>query len=225
MSPTKFVAVAAITKEWGIGSHGNLPWHPRRLHFDMAFLKYVTTHRSRLREAGGVEFVKGEEEGEKNIVIMGRKTWESIPAQFRPMDKRINIIITSKPEEMACEISNMSKVLAVRSFGEAVDAASRFGGQIFILGGSSVYEAALKDPRCEAVFITKLQEHPPMPCNVLFPGHLLMSEGYHRSANITATCWQILSPTLPKSSKAQYDGQLDCVHEGDIDYSIELWCK
>jgi dihydrofolate reductase len=92
MAPSKkFAVVVAVTREFGIGNKGNLPWAPKRLNLDLAFLKLVTTCKYTLVE-DGVEF---EELSDcKNIVIMGRKTWDSIPSRFKPMDGRINIIIT-----------------------------------------------------------------------------------------------------------------------------------
>jgi len=36
--------------------------------------------------------------GKMNAVVMGRKTWESLPAKYRPLSKRINIIISSTME-------------------------------------------------------------------------------------------------------------------------------
>jgi len=91
-------AVTAITSDYGIGRNGQLPWHPKRLLFDMAFLKYITTHRFTINQAA-IEF--DELEGStRNAVILGRKTWESIPSKFRPMPNRLNIIITRNPEKI-----------------------------------------------------------------------------------------------------------------------------
>ena len=89
----KFAAVVAVTKEFGIGNKGNLPWAPKRLSLDLAFLKFVTACKYSLVE-GGVQFERGILDG-KNVVIMGRKTWDSIPSKFKPMEGRMNIIITS----------------------------------------------------------------------------------------------------------------------------------
>lgn len=90
----KLAIVVAVTDSWGIGNNGTLPWHPKRLALDMAFLKFVTTNRYELTNEGNVEF-SPVPEGTRNAVIMGRKTWDSIPPKFKPMEGRINIVITS----------------------------------------------------------------------------------------------------------------------------------
>jgi dihydrofolate reductase len=68
--------IVAATKSNGIGQHGKLPW---RLSKEMAYFARVTSTAP---------------EGRKNAVIMGRKTWESIPANFRPLSKRLNVVIS-----------------------------------------------------------------------------------------------------------------------------------
>lgn len=91
---SKLAIVVAVTSDWGIGNNGMLPWHPKRLALDMTFLKFVTTNRYELTDEGNVEFLPVPE-GVQNAVIMGRKTWDSIPPKFKPMEGRINIVITS----------------------------------------------------------------------------------------------------------------------------------
>ena len=71
------VVVAATKDEMGIGFEGGLPW---RLPKDMAYFKAVTAQVS--------------EPGTRNAVIMGRKTWESIPSKFRPLPGRLNVVLS-----------------------------------------------------------------------------------------------------------------------------------
>ena len=61
-----------------IGADGKLPW---RLPEDMALFRELTT--------GGT-------------VVMGRRTWESLPERFRPLPGRTNVVLTSDPEWSAC---------------------------------------------------------------------------------------------------------------------------
>ena len=59
----------------------SLPW---RLKSEMA-------HFSRVTKA-----VASGSEGKTNAVIMGRKTWDSIPKKFRPLPGRLNIVLSSQ---------------------------------------------------------------------------------------------------------------------------------
>jgi len=66
--------VAAISKNNCIGKDGTLPWH---IPEDMARVKKLTTDK---------------------VVIMGRKTWESIPEKFRPLPNRLNVVLTRQAD-------------------------------------------------------------------------------------------------------------------------------
>ena len=72
--------VALARKNYGIGINGTIPW---KLPEDMGFFKNTTIGDR-------------EKSGGKNVVVMGRKTWESIPQKFRPLKDRINVVLTSK---------------------------------------------------------------------------------------------------------------------------------
>ena len=72
--------IVAATKAGGIGQNGSLPW---RLPKEMAYFARVTSNAP---------------EGKKNTVIMGRKSWESIPLKFRPLSKRANIVVSTNSE-------------------------------------------------------------------------------------------------------------------------------
>lgn len=225
MNPVKFAAVVAVTKEWGIGRDALLPWHPKRLHLDIAFLKHITTHDYRPEREGQVRL--GEPRG-KNAVVMGRKTWDSIPARFRPMEGRYNIVITSRPQELRNTLSEATTddVYVVGSFDEAIEEGARLvaqsGGRVYVLGGSAVYATALDDDRCEAVFITRLVEHAEMPCTVFFPGSLLQAK-FTPTCNLSKEVLDLLSPSLPKSATVKLDEAGQTVKEQDISYKIEVW--
>lgn len=72
-------------------------------------------------------------------IIMGRKTWESLPPARRPLPKRTNIVVTRNPAYEA------PGALVVTSVGEALEKAKTAPGaeEIFIIGGGAIYEAAL----------------------------------------------------------------------------------
>ena len=69
--------VAACGKSLGIGLNGELPW---KLKSEM---KYFAETTSKTKDIDKI-----------NAVIMGRKTWESIPLKFRPLKNRFNVILS-----------------------------------------------------------------------------------------------------------------------------------
>lgn len=81
MGKLKLAMVAAMSMTNGIGKDGGLPW---RLKGEMAYFRKVTS------------YVPEDEKHQRtrNAVIMGRKTWASIPPKFRPLGDRINIVIS-----------------------------------------------------------------------------------------------------------------------------------
>lgn len=72
--------IVAATASGGIGKDGKLPWH---LPTDMAFFKSQTLAAASMKQ---------------NAVIMGRKTWSSIPAKFRPLNDRINVVLSASAD-------------------------------------------------------------------------------------------------------------------------------
>lgn len=108
------VIIAAMTKNRVIGKDGDLPWHyPKDL-----------------------EHFKSETMGFP--VIMGRKTYESLPESFRPLPGRANIVLTrSQSFENAETASNLQ---------EAYCLAEKTGeNKCFIIGGGNVYRQTLED--------------------------------------------------------------------------------
>ena len=101
MRPKPIYVMVATTSNpaMGIGHRGKLPWPGIRA--DMAFFKNVTSHVPGMPETAstlaGTKLL--------NAVVMGRKTWQSIPVQFRPLAGRLNVIITrSDSQELGKKI-------------------------------------------------------------------------------------------------------------------------
>ena len=101
-----------------IGRDGGLPWH---LPTDMRFFRELTTGAT---------------------VVMGRKTWESIPERFRPLPGRRNLVLSSRAVDGAEVFGSLEAALA------AAD------GDVFVIGGGATYEAAL--PLADRVYATEL---------------------------------------------------------------------
>ena len=82
-----------------------------------------------------------------NVVIMGRKTLESFP-QGQPLKNRVNIVISRKPDYQ------VKGAVVVHSVEEAVEESKKYEGEVFVIGGESIYRAML--PYCDTALVTKI---------------------------------------------------------------------
>ncbi|HWC35644.1 MAG TPA: dihydrofolate reductase [Mycobacteriales bacterium] len=105
-----------------IGNAGGIPW---RLPEDQARFKELTIG---------------------STVLMGRLTWESLPASVRPLPGRRNLVLTSDPGWGAVGAERVESIAA------AVDTVD---GDLWVIGGSTVYAAAL--PVAERIEITYVE--------------------------------------------------------------------
>ena len=143
--------IVAVCHGNGIGINNQLPWR----------LKSELAHFARLTKST-IDFSK------KNAVIMGRKTWESLPQRVRPLKNRINIVLTrSKTRE---EITDQDDVLVAASYDEALDLVDEMGEKVescWVIGGSAVYKEAMENSRLDKIFITKILND--YDCDTFFP--------------------------------------------------------
>jgi dihydrofolate reductase len=101
-----------------IGADGGLPWH---LPEDLRLFRDLTMGAT---------------------VVMGRRTWESLPERFRPLPGRINVVLTSDPRWSAP---------GARRAG-SVDEALAGEGPVWVIGGGAVYAAFL--PHADEAVVT-----------------------------------------------------------------------
>jgi dihydrofolate reductase len=140
-----FYVIAAIDENGGIGRNGKLPW---RIPSELAYFKYVTTAAIR---------------NKRNVVIMGRNTWESIPDRFRPLPDRLNIVLSRNSEYTApgaIVIPNLSSALAYCEKENSID-------DVFVIGGAELYKEAVVHPACVAIFLTIIKGN--HECDRFFP--------------------------------------------------------
>lgn len=131
--------VAALVPEMGIGLKGKMPW---RLKNEMAYFRKVTT-TTRDNEA-------------INAVIMGRKTWQSIPEKFRPLPKRLNIVLSRSQHENDGD----DAVLFCTSLDEALSKAKKYSKpveKIFIMGGGELYNQAHNSGQVGHLLLTEIR--------------------------------------------------------------------
>jgi len=107
-----------------------------------------------------------------NAVVMGRKTWESIPEKFRPLPGRLNIVLSrSDPGNLPESLAKAAQDGAVQvcpSLDSALELlAQRNVEHVFVIGGGRVFEEALAREECEAVHFTLVEgEH---ECDTFMP--------------------------------------------------------
>eukprot|EP00928_Gymnodinium_smaydae_P067156 TRINITY_DN500_c0_g1_i2.p1 TRINITY_DN500_c0_g1~~TRINITY_DN500_c0_g1_i2.p1 ORF type:complete len:527 (-),score=137.09 TRINITY_DN500_c0_g1_i2:289-1869(-) len=144
-------AIVATTSRGGIGKDGTLPW---KLPGDMAYFKRVTL---------------AAEEGKLNAVIMGRKTWESIPAKFRPLAGRVNVVLTSAAKDPAAASAYPESVVLAASVADALEKmdAREDVAEIFVIGGQAAYREAVEMKRCQRLYITRIAKD--IECDAFFP--------------------------------------------------------
>lgn len=104
--------IAAVARNGVIGKDNALPWH---LPEDLRHFKALTMGHA---------------------VIMGRKTWESLPERFRPLPGRRNIVVTRNPAYVAEGATVVASLAAAR---EKVGS----GDTAFVIGGAELYAHAL----------------------------------------------------------------------------------
>ena len=99
--------VAYFRKNFGIGNSdtNSIPWH---LSEDLKYFREITTRKGTYTEG-------------KNAVIMGRKTYESIPTEHFPLKDRINIIISSLVTLVILVIIHKNKSKVNESFDNKVN--------------------------------------------------------------------------------------------------------
>jgi|LakMenEpi03Aug12_release.lakeMendotaPanAssembly.Ray.scaffolds.fasta_scaffold568628_1 dihydrofolate reductase len=121
-----YSVIVAVNENLVIGKDNKLPWHSSE---DLKYFKRITSD---------------------NVVIMGRKTYESIG---KALPNRVNIVISNT--------TTFDDVITVNSFHEALNEASKYTKEIFVIGGASLYEQVLND--AEKLYLTWVYEKKVLP--------------------------------------------------------------
>lgn len=120
----KVSLVAAVARGGVIGRDGTMPW---RLPEDLRRFRELT--------AG-------------HPVVMGRRTWDSLPDRFRPLPGRRNLVVTRNSSWHA---DGAERVASLGAALERLEDASH----VFVVGGAQLYAAAL--PLADELLLTELE--------------------------------------------------------------------
>jgi len=120
--------IVAMDEDGCIGRGNGLPW---RIASDMARFKSLT-------ESDGF-----------NSVIMGRRTWESLPEAFRPLPERVNIVMSRDTEWSS------DGAITALYVGRAIEVAFAEGSEeCWVIGGAQIYEMFLD--RVDEIHVTEV---------------------------------------------------------------------
>ncbi|CAL5071501.1 unnamed protein product [Urochloa decumbens] len=147
-----YQVVVAATRDMGIGKDGALPW---KLLGDLKFFKEITLATS--------------DPAKKNAVIMGRKTWESIPVKSRPLPGRLNVILTRSGSFDFATVENVVICGSMKSALELLASTPYCLSieKVFVIGGGQVLREYLNGPACEAIHLTDVQSS--IECDTFIP--------------------------------------------------------
>ncbi len=133
----KVAIIAAMADNRVIGINNQLPWH---LPADLAWFKKNTRNK---------------------IILLGRKTWESLP--IRPLPERQHIILSQNRHYRPLTIDGKAAQIPVAdSIDKALAIATAMADEmqqdeLMIIGGASIYQMFL--PLCSRLYLTRIHQH------------------------------------------------------------------
>lgn len=140
----KIYMIVAADEKNGIGKSGRIPWHFKK---EMQYFAKITTATT--------------DQTKKNIVLMGRTTWESLPVKYKPLPNRRNLVLTHQKDYRA------QGAEVVDSLDKALILADAGTQDIFIIGGGKVFAEAINHPKLDGIYFTLV--HKIYDCDTFFP--------------------------------------------------------
>jgi len=133
----------AFDQSNGIGLKGTIPW---KIPADLKRFRDITSTTS--------------DPSKQNAVIMGRKTWESIPDKYRPLPGRRNFVLSLGSADFlgATRSSTFFNAMLTADIDEDIE-------RSFVIGGAEAYKLAL--PYARRIYVTRVFGN--YDCDVFFP--------------------------------------------------------
>ncbi|KAH6625018.1 dihydrofolate reductase-like domain-containing protein [Chaetomium sp. MPI-SDFR-AT-0129] len=208
--------IVAATQHMGIGRGGTLPWTGLRKEMAYFARPAPTTHPST----------------PQNAVVMGRKTWDSIPPRFQPLASRLNVVVSrtlpregredgtgrvvvhSLEEAIRVLTSSITPTSTSASPSTAASSASSTKDtRIFVIGGAQIYRASLALREARRVLLTRVLTE--FECDTFFP--IRLDEGpegdkeWKRVGQEEMDRW--VGEVVPRGVQV----------EGGTEYRFEMW--
>lgn len=195
--------VACLMPEFGIGFKGKLPW---RLKQEMKYFKDITT--------------KTLDSNKRNAVLMGRKTWLSIPPKFRPLPGRLNVVLSrsnpewefTQTEEEEKDEKNVVHANSIEFALKKLDTEYDDIERIYIIGGGEVYNSSYN--YCSHLLVTEINTEKALQMDTFLDTNKI-NELFEKSDDLKD--WQKFVSHTPYTENK--------VTEGEYNYSYQLYTK
>lgn len=124
--------IAAVARNGAIGHNNQLLWH---LPADLQFFRRTT---------------------QGCPVIMGRKTWDSLPKKFRPLPGRRNVVVTRNPTWSSPGAEHADSLATALTLAATPPLCATSPNKVFVIGGGQLYAAAL--PHADELVLTEVDQ-------------------------------------------------------------------
>ena len=147
----KISVICGMCKGRGIGANGTLPWHFKQ---DLRFFQRITI---------GNKY-------QHNGILMGRKTWESLP--FKPLPYRESFVVSQTMGYSSYVYKDIYNAIHTAK-GRGVD-------NLFIIGGETIYREVIKHQIPNYIYLTEIDKY--FECDTFFPK--IPTDVYHEISRV-----------------------------------------
>jgi dihydrofolate reductase len=141
---------------------------------------------------------------------MGRKTWDSIPAKFRPLKGRNNIVVSQSP---TTDSPGEGKTTTSSLQGAIEEVKGE--GRAFVIGGAQIYKAAVERKETKRILLTRILSD--FECDTFFPvvlGEDGQADGWVRRSKEELDGW--VGESVPEGVQVEGEGE-------GTRYIFEMW--
>lgn len=201
-----YALVAAITENNGLGHEGKLPWPPKAIKADMVWFRDLTQSKFSFDGQGNITFSLTN----NNVVVMGRKTWDSIPKNFKPLNNRLNCILSKDPK-----ISDSENIKYITNISEVPKKENSIN---YVIGGATIYDYFINQ-KIQYMFITEVINEglKNLKCDTNFP---TVNWELYEKRDITKDVFEFIKESIDVST---YDKKDQCFYENDYKMKMYLY--
>ncbi len=144
MTNKEIYIIVAVDCKNGIGKDNAMPWHFKK---ETQYFKEIT--------------LTTKDPSKKNMVIMGKNTWYSLPEKYRPLKDRKNVVLTRD------KFLQIEGVEIYTSLDEAINSAGDDIETIFVIGGATLFKESLIHENLTGIYVTFIENE--YECDTYFP--------------------------------------------------------